>query len=278
MKVGIQGTIGSNHYKVARELYGEGVACVECSSFSALAEGLVQGTFDEAVMAIENSIAGAILPNYNLIYSNGFQILSECYLSISHNLMALKGQGLENIKRVESHPMALLQCATYFEDKSFTLVEADDTASVARRIADEHLEGIAAIAPVEAAALFGLDILAHDIQTLTSNATRFVRLSRSSDAQEASSGCLNKASLRFVTGHKRGSLATILNVMSDCNLNLTKIQSLPIIETPWKYAFFIDVTFEELSAFEKAAAALNIMADSFTVLGLYTNQLKTTEL
>ena len=277
MKVGIQGIAGSNHHKVAVQFYGPQLDCVCCDSFAELADGLKNRRFDEAVMAIENSIAGAILPNYALIYTNEFKITSEFYLSISHNLMALPGQSLEAINRVESHPMALLQCASFFEQhKSITLVEADDTASVAQRISAARRAGVAAIAPPEAAALYNLEILANDIQTLSSNATRFVRIKRGAEDGSIDPKA-NKASLRFVTGHKRGSLATILNVMSDCNLNLTKIQSLPIIETPWKYAFFVDVTFEQISQFQKAIAALEIMADSFTLLGVYTNQLKTSE-
>ncbi|MFM1808671.1 MAG: hypothetical protein RLZZ242_1396 [Bacteroidota bacterium] len=274
MKVAIQGIAGSNHHKVAVSFYGAEVDCVYCDSFAQLADHLNQGLVDEAVMAIENSIAGALLPNYALIYTNGFKIVSEYYLSISHNLMALKGQTLQTITRVESHPMALLQCATFFEGhKSMTLVEADDTASVAKRIAEGQREGVAAIAPPEAASLYHLEILARDIQTMRSNATRFVRIQRGTDEAHYSEEA-DKASMRFVTGHKRGSLATLLNVMSDCNLNLTKIQSLPIIETPWKYAFFVDVTFEQWSQFQKAVAALEIMAESFILLGVYKNGLK----
>ncbi len=263
---------------MAIQLYGPRVNCVYCDSFAEMADGLKSGLFEEAVMAIENSIAGAILPNYALIYTNAFKITSEYYLSISHNLMALKGQSLQTVTRVESHPMALLQCASFFEQhKSITLVEADDTASVAKRIHEGQLTGVAAIAPLEAASLYQLEILANDIQTLSSNATRFVRITKGTK-DDGILDSVDKASLRFVTGHKRGSLATLLNVMSDCNLNLTKIQSLPIIETPWKYAFFVDVTFEQLGHFQKAMAALEIMSDSFTLLGVYKNQLKTSEL
>lgn len=278
MRIGIQGIAGSNHHMVAIQLYGPQVNCVYCDSFAEMADGLNRGLFEEAVMAIENSIAGAILPNYALIYTNAFKITSEYYLSISHNLMALKGQSLHTVTRVESHPMALLQCASFFEQhKSMTLVEADDTASVAKRIYEGQLKGVAAIAPLEAASLYQLEILANDIQTLSSNATRFVCITKGTKDDRILDS-VDKASLRFVTGHKRGSLATLLNVMSDCNLNLTKIQSLPIIETPWKYAFFVDVTFEQLGHFQKAMAALEIMSDSFTLLGVYKNQLKTSEL
>jgi len=271
-KVAIQGVDGSNHYIVAQALYPEGVSLIHCHSFPMLAEQLASGAVDHAIMAIENSIAGALLPNYALIYQNDFQISAEFYLSISHNLMALPESSLEDIQEVRSHPMALLQCAEYFQNhKSIRLVEDDDTASVAARIQSSHLKGVAAIAPKVAAELYGLKVLSSDIQTLTNNATRFVVLNSVNSG--TSPATVNKASVRFVTGHKRGSLATILNVLSDCEMNLTKIQSLPIVETPWKYAFFVDVTFEKSTDFEKAAAALAIMAEEFKVLGTYENQL-----
>ena len=271
-KVAIQGINGSNHYIVAKALYPEEVSLSHCYSFTMLAEQLSSGEVDEAIMAIENSIAGAILPNYSLIYQNDFEISAESYLSISHNLMALPESTIDDIKEVRSHPMALLQCAAFFQNhKSIRLVEDDDTASVAARIQESNLKGVAAIAPKVAAELYDLKILNPNIQTLTNNATRFVVLNRTNS--NSKSGQTNKASVRFVTGHKRGSLATILNVLSDCDMNLTKIQSLPIVETPWKYAFFVDVTFEKVNDFEKAATALSIMAEEFKVLGTYENQL-----
>lgn len=271
-KIAIQGVQGSNHYIVAKALFGEDSSLSYCHSFSQLANELASGVVDLAIMAIENSIAGALLPNYALIDSNNFQISAEYYLSISHNLMALPGSSLDSIAQVQSHPMALLQCADYFaKHPQMTLIEADDTASVASRIAKHKLSGVAAIAPKVAAELYGLEIIAADIQTLANNATRFVVISKVENTEFSKDS--NKASIRFVTGHKRGSLATILNVMSDCSMNLTKIQSLPIIETPWKYAFFVDVTFENSADFEKMAAALAIMAEEFKVLGRYENQL-----
>lgn len=270
--IAIQGVKGSNHYIVAKALFGESVELSYCNSFTQLANQLVSGQVDQAIMAIENSIAGALLPNYALIDTNSFKISAEYYLSISHNLMALPGSSLGAISEVQSHPMALLQCSEYFTGyPQLTLIEADDTASVASRIAKHNLTGVAAIAPKVAAELYGLEIIAPDIQTLANNATRFVVISRAEDTLYSEYS--NKASIRFVTGHKRGSLATILNVMSDCSMNLTKIQSLPIIETPWRYAFFVDVTFENSVNFDKMAAALTIMAEEFTVLGRYENQL-----
>jgi len=230
----------------------------------------LNGTAEKGVMAIENSIAGSIIPNYNLIYHNGLHIIGEHYLNIHHNLMVLKGQTIDDIKEVRSHPMALLQCKEFFRQYSYIkLVEDVDTAETAKCIQEGKLKNVAAIAPNVAAELYGLDIVAAEIQTIKNNATRFIIVKTKN--KELPKEDINKASVRFITDHKRGSLAAMLNVMSDCNLNLTKIQSLPIIETPWKYAFFVDVTFEGYTNFEKAKALLNIMSEDFKVLGEYKN-------
>jgi prephenate dehydratase len=164
-----------------------------------------------------------------------------------------------------------LQCQAFFDQHShIKLVEDSDTAEVAERINKHQLKGVAAIASSAAAKIFKLEILANNIQTIKSNETRFVILER----QPHPTSTINKASLKFLLDHKRGSLAAMLNVMSDCNLNLTKIQSLPKIETPWKYAFFVDVTFDNEENYEKAKALMGIMAEEFKVLGNYKNAKK----
>ena len=270
LKIAIQGIQGSNHHQVAKDYYGDNIELVECLSFDFLVDQLLNGTADKGVMAIENSIAGSIIPNYNLIYHNGLHIIGEQYLNIHHNLMVLKGQSIEDITEVRSHPMALLQCKDFFRQyPKIKLMEDVDTAETAKRIQEGELKHVAAIAPNVAADLYGLDIVAADIQTIKNNATRFIIVKTKN--KELPKEDINKASVRFITDHKRGSLAAMLNVMSDCNLNLTKIQSLPIIETPWKYAFFVDVTFDGYANFEKAKALLNIMSEDFKVLGEYKN-------
>ena len=270
LKVAIQGIKGSNHHQVAREYYGEDTDLIECMSFHYLVDRLLDGSADKGVMASENSIAGSIMPNYALIYHNNLHIIGEHYLNIHHNLMALKGQTISDIEEVRSHPMALLQCKEYFKSyPHIKIVEDADTAETARRIQEEQLHHVAAIAPKVAADLYGLNIVARDIQTIQNNATRFIIVKTTN--KELPPAEINKASIRFTTDHKRGSLAAMLNVMSDCNLNLTKIQSLPIIESPWKYAFFVDVTFDGYTNFEKAKALLGIMSEDFKVLGEYKN-------
>jgi len=272
LKVAIQGVKGSNHHQVAQDFFGEPVDLVECLSFDALITALLNGTAEKGVMAIENSIAGSIIPNYNLVYHNNIHIIGEYYLSIHHNLMALKGQTIQEIEEVRTHPMALLQCKSFLKQfPHLKLVEDVDTAETARQIQEYQLKNVAAIAPKMAASLYDLDILAPEIQTIKNNATRFIILKTKNKVLPKEE--INKASLRFITDHKRGSLATVLNVMSDCNMNLTKIQSLPVIETPWKYAFFVDMTFERYDEFAKAKSLLEIMSEDFRVLGEYKNAL-----
>ncbi|MEJ4087728.1 prephenate dehydratase [Galbibacter orientalis] len=272
-KVAIQGILGSFHHQVAQEYFGKEVIVDECLSFDALVDSLLNKHTNVAVMAIENSIAGSIIPNYALIDANNLHIIGEHYINVHHNLLALKGQSIEDIKEVYSHPMALLQCKVFFKQyPHIKLIEDADTAEVARRIHHGQIKGIGAIASKAAASIFELEMLAEDIQTIKNNETRFVIVKTKNSVIPKEE--INKASLMFELGTKRGSLATVLNVMSDCKLNLTKIQSLPKIETPWRYSFFVDLTFEQYDDFEKAKSLLAIMASHFKVHGEYKNAKK----
>ena len=272
-KVAIQGIEGSFHHIVSQTYFEETIEVQPYLSFSEVVESLVSKTSDVAVMALENSIAGSIIPNYAHINDQDLHITGECFLEIQHNLMALKGQSIQDIKEVFSHPMALLQCKEFFKQyPHIKLIEDTDTAEVAKRISKNQLQGVAAIASVEAAHLFGLKILAKSIQTIKHNETRFVVVERTPTSQNSST--INKASVKFLLDHKRGSLAAMLNVMSDCNLNLTKIQSLPKIDTPWKYAFFVDITFETYSDYEKGKTIMKLIAEEFKILGEYKNAKK----
>lgn len=272
-KVAIQGIEGSFHHIVSQTYFEDPVEVQPFLSFSEVVESLMSKTSDVAVMALENSIAGSIIPNYAHINDQDLHITGECFLEIQHNLMALKGQSIQDVKEVFSHPMALLQCKEFFKRyPHIKLIEDTDTAEVARRISKNQLVGVAAIASVEAAQIFGLEILAKRIQTIKHNETRFVIVERTPSLQNTST--INKASVKFLLDHKRGSLAAMLNVMSDCNLNLTKIQSLPKIDTPWKYAFFVDITFEKYSEYQKGKAIMKLMAEEFKILGEYKNAKK----
>ncbi|MES2545843.1 MAG: prephenate dehydratase [Bacteroidota bacterium] len=269
-KIAIQGIQGAFHHQVALEYFDAAIEIDECLSFEELVDSLLNNKSKEAVMALENSIAGSIIPNYALIDKHNLQIIGEHYLSIHQNLMALKGQKIEDIQEVHSHPMALLQCMNFLKNHPhIKLIEDKDTAETARRIHQKQLKGIAAIASKVASELYDLEILAPEIQTINNNMTRFVIISK--ETREISKSEINKASVKFELDHKRGSLAAVLNVMSDCKLSLTKIQSLPKIETPWKYSFFVDVTFDDYEDFAKAKSLMTIMAEYFKVLGEYKN-------
>ncbi len=268
--VSIQGIKGSFHHIVAKTYFDDNVDIDECMSFDTLVDNLISKKSDVGIMALENSIAGSILPNYALIDKHNLHIIGEMYLDIQHNLMALPGQNIEDIKEVYSHPMALLQCKTFFKKyPHIKLIEDKDTAETAERIRNRKLKGVAAVASKVAAEIFELEILAESIQTIKANETRFVIVKTQNSILDESE--INKVSMRFELEHKRGSLASVLNVLSDCRMSLTKIQSLPKIETPWKYAFFVDVTFIKYKNFDKARAILGIMAKEFKVLGEYKN-------
>ena len=269
-KVAIQGIKGSFHHQVALGYYHQEIDVDECMSFEELVDSLLSGKSYQAVMAIENSIAGSIIPNYALIDKNNLHIVGEYYMDIHQNFMALKGQKVEDISEVHSHPMALLQCMEFLKIyPHIKLVEDKDTAETARRIYQQQLKGIAAIASKTASEMYDLEIIAPEIQTINNNMTRFVILNKENSFVPKQE--INKASLKFELDHKRGSLAAVLNVMSDCKLSLTKIQSLPKIETPWKYSFFVDVTFDDYDDYSKAKSLLKIMAEYFKVLGEYKN-------
>ena len=267
-KIAIQGIKGSFHHQVAKEYFEQEYDLDECMSFTSLVKSLIENKSQKGVMALENSIAGSIIPNYALIDRNNLHIIGEHYLDIHMNLMALKGQKMDDITEVHSHPMALLQCADFFlQYPNIKLVESGDTAESARRIHDQKIKGVAAIASPIAAQMYDLEILSAGIHTIQSNKTRFVIVKTQN--KELPKELINKASIKFELDDTPGSLATILNVMNNSKLNLTKIQSMPIIETPFQYSFFVDVVFEKYKHYEKAKKILELMTTHFKVLGEY---------
>jgi prephenate dehydratase len=268
MKVAIQGIKGSFHHIVAEQYFGKNIDLIECLSFSEMPDLLHDKRAEVVIMAIENSIAGAILPNYALIDDNKLTICGEHHLPIHHNLMALEGQKIEDIKEVYSHPMALLQCHKFFKDyPHIKLIEDRDTATVAKRINELKLKETGAIASKLAAKTYKLKILASEIQTIKGNATRFFILTNSKDKISVSA---NKASIKFITSHKTGSLAEILTVLAKHNLNLSKIQSIPVIETPWNYSFFADFIFESYADYYNALNEIKDKVEFLKVLGEYS--------
>lgn len=268
--IAIQGVRGSFHHIVTQQYFDENISLVECMTFDAVIDSISNQRSDIAIMAIENSIAGSIIPNYALLDTHQLHIVGEHYLDIQHHLMALPNQTINDIHEVYSHPMALLQCKAFFKQyPHIKLIEDTDTAQVAKRISENQTKHVAAIASQLAAQLFELSIISESIQTIKNNETRFFIVKNKTPQKCQKS--INKASIKFELDHKRGSLATVLNVLSDCGLNLSKIQSLPKIETPWKYAFFVDVTFDTYSDYDKAKSLIELMAQDFKVLGEYKN-------
>ena len=268
MKVAIQGIKGSFHHIVAQQYFGENIDLLECLSFSEMPGLLLDKKADVLIMAIENSIAGAILPNYALIDDHQLTICGEFHLPIHHNLMGLKNQNIADITEVYSHPMALLQCHNFFKDyPHIKLIEDKDTASVAKRIQDNNLEGVGAIASELAANIYNLEIIAPGIQTIKENATRFFILNNNSDKSSVSA---NKASIKFITSNDTGSLAEVLSILAKHNLNLSKIQSMPVINTPWKYAFFADFIFKSYADYFNALNGIKEKVETIKILGEYS--------
>ncbi|MFD2033912.1 prephenate dehydratase [Belliella marina] len=271
MKIAIQGIPGSFHHQVAINCFGAEVEIVGYRIFEEVAKCVAQGTCDYGVLAIENSIAGAILPNYELIDRYNLTIKDEYYLPISHNLMCLKGQQIEDLVEVRSHPMALLQCKKFFADyPQIKLVDDIDTASVAKRIHEEKIKGVGAIASKTASQIYQLDVLASDIQTVKNNFTRFIILQKPS--LDLGLVKANKASIKVTVNNEKGILAELLMLMSEYGLDLSKIQSIPVIEKPWEYAFFIDTQFEDHNAFESAVSEINANFGTVKIFGKYLNR------
>jgi len=270
MKIGIQGTIGSFHYEVAQNLFGTEHEFVECMDFNDIPVLLKQKKIDKGVMAIENTIAGAILPNYSLIDEYDLHIDGEYYLPIHHHLMCLPGQKIEDIKEVWSHPMALLQCRKFFRNyPHIKLVEEKDTAEMAKIIQEKQLQGIGAIAGYEAAKIYRLDIIAESIQTNQINATRFVVLDQKNGHSRQD---FDKASIRFKLSHEPGSLVNILQIFKAHQLNMSKIQSVPIVDKPWEYAFFADLLIDDIEAYQLAMYKVAQQVIELKILGEYENR------
>jgi prephenate dehydratase len=270
MQIAIQGIPGSFHHQVALNVFGADAGILGFRIFEEVAKSVRKGEVDFGVLAIENSIAGAILPNYELIDRYNLRVKDEYYLPISHNLMALPGQEIDDLLEVRSHPMALLQCKKFFENHpAIQLIDDVDTASVAKRISEEKLSGIGAIASKTAAKTYDLEILAEDIQTVKNNFTRFIILQKDTVDLDF---VPNKASIKVTVKNAKGVLAKLLTMMSDYGLDLSKIQSIPVIEKPWEYAFFIDTQFDDYAAFQQAIQKINNNFGEVKIFGEYLNR------
>ena len=272
-RVTIQGIGGCFHETAARRFFrDEAVEVIPCESFERLFERLGEDRTLLGIAAIENTIAGSLLPNHELLRRSRLKVIGEEKLRISHTLCALPGQRLEEIEEVRSHPIALMQCSDFLKRlPGVRIVERDDTAGSAREIAEGGLRRTAAVCGADAAAMYGLEVLAGAIETNRHNFTRFLVLADADHplAGPAGDGTIDKASFHFTLPHAQGSLSKVLVVLSFYDINLTKIQSLPIIGREWEYRFYIDVTFDSYARYRQAVEAVRPLTSDFTILGEY---------
>ncbi|UCG29056.1 MAG: prephenate dehydratase [Bacteroidales bacterium] len=275
-KIAIQGGYGAFHEIAAVHYFeSEEIEIVPRNTFKDLFKSLKMRQAEYGIMAIENSLAGSILPNYTLIRESGQRIIGEIYLRIRQNLVALPGETLETISEVFSHPMAILQCQEFFDQHPrIRLVESPDTALSAKDIQEKKLKGTGAIASQLAAEKYGLSILCCGIETNKVNYTRFLIVTDNGNTPPESR--VNKSSIFFTISHKIGSLSKILSILSFYNMNLTKIQSLPIPGREWEYLFYVDMELDDFAIYTKAIDAIKPLTSDLGILGEYQKGKKIT--
>jgi prephenate dehydratase len=267
-RVSIQGYEGSFHQIAAQQFLGADVEVIPCATFREVIKVASGSESDGGFMAIENSIAGSILPNYTLLQRSRLKIGGEIYLQIHQNLLANPGVHLQDIREVHSHPMALLQCADFLEQHPhWKLVETEDTALSAKHLHQHRHKHAASIASTLAAELFGLSILAPAIQSNKNNFTRFLFLQREVALQAHMDA--NKASVFFYTDHTKGSLVKVLQTIADAGINLSKLQSMPIPEREWQYSFHADMEFEARDDFDQVIKRMKDVTAHLKVYGVY---------
>ena len=271
-KVAIQGIAGSYHDVAARSYFeGETIEIIGCRTFKEVVKKIREDASIVGVMAIENTIAGSLLQNHELIRQSGCCIIGEYKLRIAHSLAALPGTKLSEVIEVHSHPIALMQCADYLDTlQGIKIVEKDDTATSAKWIADHKMKGHAAICGRQAAENFGLEVLEEGIETNKRNFTRFLVVADPWNAEELKvDKTKNKASLVFSLPHTVGSLSKVLTIFSFYDMNLSKIQSLPIIGREWEYLFYVNLTFCDYTRYTQALSAIMPLTKDFKILGEY---------
>ncbi|MBI1344161.1 MAG: chorismate mutase [Terrimonas sp.] len=270
-RISIQGYEGSFHQVAARQFFGKEVEVIPCSTFRDVVKIAASKKDSEGgIMAIENSIAGSILPNYNLLLKSNLKVIGEVYLHIRQHLLVNPGVQLEDLREVHSHPMAILQCIDFLEkNPHLKVVETEDTALSAKHIHQHRSKHAAAIAGKLAAELYDLDIIAPNIHTVKNNYTRFLVLQREDLFEEPDHA--DKASVNFQTDHTRGSLARVLSKIAEGDINLSKLQSFPIPGSDWKYNFHADMEFDSLERFKDVIAAIRPLTVELNVYGIYKN-------
>jgi prephenate dehydratase len=267
-KVSIQGFEGSFHQEAARNFFGKEVEVICCNTFKDVVKiASNKKESDGGVMAIENSIAGSILPNYNLLQKSNLTIIGEVYLQIKQNLLVNPGVQLEDIREVHSHPMAIQQCFGFLDKYNWKLVETEDTALSAKQIHQHRSKHTAAIASKLAAEIYQLDMIAPNIHTLKNNYTRFLILQREDKPIEIFGA--DKASVNFHTDHSKGSLAKVLTKIAEAGINLSKLQSFPIPGSDWRYSFHADLEFDNKEQFYAMIQSIEKITESMKIYGVY---------
>jgi len=273
-KIAIQGWPGANHEIAAKAYFDEeDIEVLPCLTFSDLFETLKANRDIYGIIAIENTLVGSLLQNYTMLKDSDLAIIGEYKLRIKHQFLALQGQQIEDIKEVYSHPMAIMQCQAFFKDyPHIKLIESADTALSAKDIADKQLKGVGAIASELAADMYGLNTLAHNIETNKKNFTRFLIVTDKGKIEVdelLEQGKVNKSSLVFSLPHEEGSLSKILTILAFYNINLTKIQSLPIVGQEWEYLFYVDLTFADYKRYLQSLDAIRPLTKKLKSLGEY---------
>jgi len=274
MRVAIQGISGSFHEIAARRYFkNENIEIVECVSFNDLFDSLDYDEADIGVVAIENTVAGSIIPNYALLKNSHLKVMGEVYLRIEQHLLALPEDNLSDIKEILSHPMAIEQCHEFLNPlrrNHVRLIDSEDTALSAKRIKENNLRGVAAIGSDLAAEKYGLKILAKSIETNKRNFTRFLVVSNEKNYRDHTlKKNINKASINFKLPNENGSLSRVLSVLAFYKINLTKIQSLPIVGKEWEYMFYADLVFSDYKTYRLALDAIRPLTIDLDVLGEY---------
>jgi prephenate dehydratase len=265
-RIAIQGTRASFHEEAAFKFFGTDIETIECDSFKRTCEVLKQKQADFVVMAIENSIAGSLLPNYTLLRDYNVPIVGEVYLAIQLHLLALPGVKFEDIKYITSHPIAIRQCSDFLDDfPQLQVIESTDTAACAKKIREENLTDTVAIANSLAAKLYDLEVMERRIESNKKNYTRFLILA----SKSLESPAFNKASLSFQVGNSVGSLAAVLNILSDHNINLSKIQSMPVLGKRNEYNFYVDIEWKNQPDYDVAIRKVLKHTVNFTIMGEY---------
>ena len=271
-RIAIQGELGSFHDITARHCFeGDQLQIICCSTFEDVIQNMKQDPTVIGIMAIENTIAGSLLHNYELLRESGMTVVGEYKTHISHCICALPGQSLDELSEVHTHPVALMQCQHYLSrHQNLKMVEAEDTAGSAKDIAEKSLTGVAAICHADAAAMYGLEVLENHIEDNPHNYTRFLIMSdpRKADFLRALNEA-DKSSIVFSLPHEEGSLSQVLSILSFYKINLTKIQSLPIIGKEWEYLFYVDVTYDDLTRYRQSIDAITPLTRDLIILGEY---------